>query len=108
MIQVGQQEDVTGVRGSCSTGRRRNRWSGTAARTTLSRGKHAKHVVVVMQSQSELFEVVTALSSASRFASLLHGRKQQGDQNGDDYQQFDQRETARSASIHVNTLLQKT
>jgi len=40
--------------------------------------------------------VVTALHAASRFASGLHGRQQQRDQNaddGDNHQQFDQSKT---------------
>ena len=40
--------------------------------------------MVVVQSQSQLFEIVLALSAASRFASLLNGRQEQGNKNGDD------------------------
>jgi hypothetical protein len=50
----------------------------------------------IVKSDSELFHVVAAARAASRFAGLLHGWQQQGDQDCDDRnhdQQFDQRET---------------
>jgi hypothetical protein len=49
-------------------------------------------VVVVVQRETDLFEIVSALRPASRLAGLLHGRKQQCDENGndgDDHQQLD-------------------
>jgi hypothetical protein len=45
-----------------------------------------------MDGQSQLLQIILALSSASGFASLLDRRKQQRNQNGDDgnhHQQFD-------------------
>jgi hypothetical protein len=53
--------------------------------------------VVILQRQAELFQIVLALRAPGRFTRLLHGRKQQGHQHsddGDDDQQFDQREAA--------------
>lgn len=42
------------------------------------------HIMIVVQREAELFEVVFALGASSGFASLLDGRKQKGDQDGDD------------------------
>ncbi len=52
--------------------------------------------MVVVCSQADLMQVVTALGATGGFASRLHGWKQKGNQDGDncdDDQQFDQRET---------------
>jgi hypothetical protein len=54
-------------------------------------------VVVVLQPQSQLLQVVDALTPTGRLASGLHGWEQQGNQHGDDgddNEQFDQREAA--------------
>lgn len=54
-------------------------------------------IVVVLEGESELFDVVNALGSAGSFAGLLDCGKQQGDEDGndgDDHQQFDQCETS--------------
>jgi hypothetical protein len=51
-----------------------------------------------VQCQSDLLQIVPALSSSGRFASRLNGRQEQGDQNGNDgnnNQQFDQSKSAR-------------
>jgi hypothetical protein len=58
------------------------------------------NVVVVVECESNLFEVVFALGSASSFAGLLDGGEQESDENGDDCddnQQFDEREGATTA-----------
>jgi hypothetical protein len=50
-----------------------------------------------VERQAELLHVVTALGAPGCFASRLHGRQQERDQNcddGDHDQQLDQRETA--------------
>jgi hypothetical protein len=50
-----------------------------------------------MRGQPELLEVVGAFQTARRFAHLLHGREQQGDQDGenrDHHQKLDQCEAA--------------
>jgi hypothetical protein len=55
--------------------------------------------MIVVHSQTNLLEIVFALSTTSGLASLLNRRKQKRDQNGDDrdnHQKFDQRETTRS------------
>ena len=60
-------------------------------------GKLIIQVVVVMQCQPKLFQVVFALCSPGCFAGLLHGGKQQCNQNSDDgnyHQQFNQRESS--------------
>src|SRR5262249_1443247 len=41
-------------------------------------------VVVVVDSQSELFEIIAALHACRRFADLLDGGQQQADEDGDD------------------------
>ena len=49
--------------------------------------------MVVVQAQSQLFQVVLALCPAGRFAGLLDGGEQQRDQDGDDrddHQQLNQ------------------
>jgi hypothetical protein len=54
--------------------------------------------MIVVERQTNLSHVVLALRSSGGFASLLYGRQQQGDQNGNDgndYQQFNQGESAR-------------
>ena len=51
---------------------------------------------VIECSQPQLLHVVFALRAASRFACLLHGWKQQRNQNSDDrdhHQKFDQRKS---------------
>src|SRR5690606_22809087 len=63
-------------------------------------------IEVVVQSQSDLLEVVLALGAARRLAGLLDGGQQQGDQDGDDgdhYEQFDESEatTVRMAGNQV-------
>ena len=50
-----------------------------------------------MRSQRKLFQMIAALKISGRFPRRLHGRQQQADQHrddGDDHQQFDQRESA--------------
>ena len=59
----------------------------------------AERGVEVVHCQADLLQVVLALRAAGRFARLLHGGKQQGDENADDgdhHQQLDQGETALS------------
>ena len=59
-------------------------------------------IVEIVQRQTDLFQVVAALSSTSRFAGLLNRGQQQTDQhanNGDDDQQFDQRESASPSAV---------
>ena len=59
----------------------------------------------VMGGQAELFEMIRALHATRRLARRLNGRQQQGHQNsndGDDNQQFDEREASCSDS-EVNT-----
>jgi hypothetical protein len=54
-------------------------------------------IVVVLARQSHLLEMVGALNAAGRFPRRLHGREQQRHQNaddGNDNQQFHERETA--------------
>jgi hypothetical protein len=57
--------------------------------------------------QSDLLQIVLALSTTGGFACLLNRRKQKCDQNRDnrDYdQKFDQRETTRSEGTKGQTL----
>jgi hypothetical protein len=54
-------------------------------------------IVVIMQGKPYLLQIVLALSSSGSFPSLLHRRKQQRDQHGDNRdhnQQFNQRKSA--------------
>jgi hypothetical protein len=51
---------------------------------------------VIVQSQADLFEVISALQASGGFAGRLHGWQQQADENtddGDDDQKFDQGES---------------
>jgi hypothetical protein len=53
-------------------------------------------IVVVMGGETQLFEVVFALSAAGGFAGLLNGWEEQSDEDRDDrdhHEQFDERET---------------
>ena len=53
--------------------------------------------VVVVQSETDLLEVVRALGATGGLAGRLHRRKQERDEHGndgDDHQQLDQREAA--------------
>ena len=62
----------------------------------IARREDQVDVVEVVQGDAELLQVVDALRAAGRLARRLHGRQQQGDQDGDDrdhHQQLDQRET---------------
>src|SRR5262249_43958207 len=59
------------------------------------RREAVEHVVIMVQRQADLFEVVGALGPAGGLASLLDGRHEQPDEDGndgDDHQQLDQRE----------------
>ena len=50
-------------------------------------------VVIVVECESDLTHVILALRPASSLASVLNGRQQQSDQNGDDgdhHQQLNQ------------------
>ena len=54
-------------------------------------------VMVVVQSQTNLLQIVLALRPASRLTSLLNSRQQQRHQNGNDrdhHQQLNQRKTS--------------
>ncbi len=58
-------------------------------------------VGVVVDAETDLLEVVGALTAAGRFARRLHGGQQQCDEDADDrnhHQQLDQSETAKSGS----------
>ena len=46
--------------------------------------KRLESVVIIVQSQADLFQIITALHSTSGFARGLHGGKQEGDQNTND------------------------
>ena len=51
--------------------------------------------LVIVDRQCDLLEVVAALSASRRFAGLLHGRQEQGDQDrddGDHNEEFDEGE----------------
>lgn len=41
------------------------------------------NIVIIMNSQSELLQIVLALRSSGRFARLLNSREEQGDKNSD-------------------------
>ena len=59
-------------------------------------------VEVIVQRETDLFEVIFALGSPSGLTGLLHGRQQQGHQDGDDRdddQQLDERETRPGSGI---------
>ena len=63
--------------------------------------QHVVDVVEIVQGQADLLEVVLAFVPGGGLADLLHGRQQQPDQDGDDgddHQQFDQRETMSGAA----------
>jgi hypothetical protein len=56
-----------------------------------------------MKTQRNLLEIVDTSRPTSRFSGCLDCRQQQGDQypdDGDDHQQFNQRETSRSSSAN--------
>ena len=57
--------------------------------------KSVKCVVVVVKCHAQLFQIILALGPAGGFPCLLHGGKQERNQNRDDRnhdQQFNQRE----------------
>lgn len=69
-------------------------------------------VVVVVGSQSQLFQVVLALSASSCFPSLLHGRQKQSDEDRndcDDDKEFDQGKSTLRVSMffHCEGLFEK-
>jgi len=64
-------------------------------------------IVVIVQAETELFQVVFALRPAGRLPGLLHRRQQQGNQNRDDgnhHQQFNQGKSAFRESEHRSSL----
>src|SRR5205823_813451 len=72
----------------------------------VSRREDEVLVVVVVDRQGELLEVVGALDASGGLPRRLDRRQQQGDQyrnDGDDDEQFDQREATRTkASIRIH------
>jgi hypothetical protein len=63
-----------------------------------ARGKNVSGIMVSMHGQTNLFQIVLALSASCRLAPGLHGRQQQRDQEADNrnhHQYFDQREATR-------------
>ena len=70
--------------------------------------QRADRVVIVMNGNPDLLEVVHALNASCRLPRLLYRGQQQADQDGDDGnddEQFDQRETPRILFICVPTKL---
>ena len=70
---------------------------GVAVIQTLVNGgrKPVVYVMIIVQSQTDLLEVVFAGGPAGRFASLLHRRQQQSHKyrdNRDNHEEFNQRE----------------
>jgi hypothetical protein len=68
----------------------------------LPHRENVERIVVIVHRQPELLQVVLALRPARGLAGLLHGGKQQRDQDRDDRdhdEQFDQRERTRSGSV---------
>src|SRR2546425_13288329 len=66
------------------------------SRASSAGRKAAVRVMIVVQSEAELFEVILALGACGCLAHLLHGRQKQTDENGDDsnhHQEFDERKT---------------
>lgn len=62
-------------------------------RSALSGRQRQVRVVIVVRRQAELFEIVRAAHTPSRFTCLLHGGKQQRDQNtndGDHHKKLDE------------------
>jgi hypothetical protein len=60
-------------------------------------GQTAVRAFVIVHGQRNLLQLALALSAPSCLASLLNGRKQQGNQDGndgDDDQKFDQRKSS--------------
>src|SRR5262245_52577556 len=65
----------------------------------IPRGKDAVRVGVVVQGQRKLLQIVFALGAPCRFARLLDGRQEKGNQrgdDGDDDEQFNERKSALS------------
>ena len=65
-------------------------------------GKTPLDAVVIVQSETDLLEVVRALCTTGGLAPRLHGREQERDEHGndgDDHQQLDQREAATRMTI---------
>src|SRR5690349_6280930 len=62
----------------------------------------AQDALIVVDRQSDLFEIVLALAAAGGRAGLLNGRQKEGHQdrnNGDHHQQLDQRKSG-SQTFH--------
>ena len=77
--------------------RHREAPSGPIRNGPAAHGERGVDVVVVVERQTDLLQVVLALHAAGRLARLLHGGKQQSNQQGDDGhhdQQFNQGEAA--------------
>ena len=69
----------------------------------MARRERSDGRVVVVQSQADLLEVVDALGASGRLACRLNGRQEQGDENGDDgddYEEFNQRESSTPFGTH--------
>jgi hypothetical protein len=70
--------------------------------TNSSDRERVVRVMVIVEGQAVLLEIVSALHSPSGFASRLHGREKQRDQDPNDcnyHQQLDQRETTPIARV---------
>src|SRR5690349_8351989 len=67
-------------------------------------------VAIEMDGDADLFEVIDARRATSRGASHLHGWNHQRDQNpdnGDDYQQLDERKATSIPNFHSATISRK-
>ncbi len=64
--------------------------------------KLSEHVVIVVAGETQLLEIVLALSSTSCLTSLLDGGEQEGDQDRNDsnyHKELDQRKRLSSALV---------
>src|SRR5262249_8212207 len=77
---------------------------------TLAKREPAEGAVIVVQRQADLMEIVLAFHAIGRLADLLNCWKQKTHKNsndGDDYQQFDERETGSSTDHEKPSRLEK-
>ncbi len=93
-----------------ATGTFMRTWHSSVVDGNPARGHGVEDIMVIVECEANLFEIVSTLCSAGRFAGLLNCRQQKCDENrnnGNDDQQFDQRKstTARAAYMqrgHIN------
>ena len=98
LFKLWEDEGAPGVDADFGSGVAVGNWRDIAG------GEGIEDVVVVVESDADLFEVIFALGASGGFAGLLYGREQESDEDrddGDDDEEFDECEAASARGLAV-------